>query len=76
LELAQCIRDFHARMPEEYIEIPSTPLLFKKGHIYPVFKDEANNWLTTDEEGFQHIVASGVERVLEDYWFSRHFKLL
>jgi hypothetical protein len=76
LELAKCIQDVHARAAEDYIDLPYAPLLFKKGHIYPVFKDETNNWLTTDEEGFQHIVASGVELVIEDYWFSRHFTLL
>jgi hypothetical protein len=76
MELAQCILNVHARSADEYIDSPGSPVLFKNGYIYPVFKDEADNWLTTDEEGFQHIIASDVDTVTDDRWFVLHFRLL
>ncbi|WP_047151333.1 hypothetical protein [Aneurinibacillus tyrosinisolvens] len=76
MELAQCILDVHARSADESTAFPASPVLFKNGYVYPVFKDEADNWLTTDEEGFQHIIASDVDTITDDGWFVVHFRLL
>ncbi|RBW71241.1 hypothetical protein [Bacillus taeanensis] len=76
MELLQCISDVHARVTYDYIEKLPSSILFKKGFVYPVFKDEDNNWLTTDEDGEQHMIASNVADVIEDPWCQMHFRKL
>jgi len=76
MELVQCIEDVYARVFYDYIETEPAQLLFKAGNVYPVFKDEENNWLTVDEEGEQHMIASNVNDLNDDVWFQCHFRKL
>lgn len=76
MELVQCIMDVHARIYYDYIEVEPAQLLFKEGHVYPVYKDENYNWLTMDEEGEQHMIASNVKDLMNDAWCQVHFRKL
>ncbi|HET7577759.1 MAG TPA: hypothetical protein VFK33_00640 [Bacillales bacterium] len=75
MELVQCIENVYAH-PSEWLEADQKRILFKKGHVYPVFLDPPY-WLTQDEEGERHIIADDDGRDLEtDPWFSVHFRAL
>ncbi|HEU5140610.1 MAG TPA: hypothetical protein VFT51_11590 [Bacillales bacterium] len=74
MELVQCIQTVYAS-EHEWIEPDHDRILFRKGHVYPVFP-EPPYWLTQDEEGERHIIADGREEISEDPWFSMHFQVL
>lgn len=63
-------------MLHDYIEIENAQVLFTKGYVYPVFKDELDNWLTIDDEGEQHMIASEVKSIADDGWFQEYFRRL
>ncbi|MCA0988228.1 hypothetical protein [Guptibacillus algicola] len=72
LELFQCIRDVFEEDPLTGSE--SGRKLFKKGNFYPAYQDDHDNWVTVDDEGEQHIIASG-ETPIEDFWFLYRFRI-
>ena len=74
MELVQCIQNVYARS-YDWIESDRGRLLFKNGHVYPVFR-EPPYWMTQDEEGERHIIADDCEEIWEDDWFSIHFRSL
>ena len=61
MELVQCLRDVFEEDPFTGSESDSERRLFKKGNFYPVYRDEHDSWITVDEEGEQHIIASGFD---------------
>lgn len=76
MELVQCIKSVYAKVMHDSIEIEKAQRLFTEGNVYPVFKDELDNWLTTDDDGEQHIIAAEVKYIADDYWFQDHFRRL
>lgn len=75
MELAQCRQNVYAASPQDFIELQPKQLVFKKGYVYPVFK-EKTYWITQDEEGMQHVIADSVKDLHDDLWFRLNFKLL
>ncbi|WP_347550209.1 hypothetical protein ABFG93_01435 [Pseudalkalibacillus hwajinpoensis] len=74
MELVQCIRDvFEEEGPFLGSENNMDRKLFKEGNFYPVYRDE-NSWITVDEEGEQHIIATG-STLEEDFWFTFRFRI-
>ena len=74
MELVQCIRDVFEEEPLSGAENPLERKLFKEGNFYPVYRDEHNSWITVDDDGEQHIIASGVT-LMEDFWFTFRFRI-
>lgn len=74
MELVQCIQNVYAH-PFDRMESDRQRLLFKLGHVYPVFY-ESPYWMTQDEESERHIIADDCEEIWEDHWFSLHFRAL
>ncbi|KMM38515.1 hypothetical protein [Guptibacillus hwajinpoensis] len=74
MELVQCIRDVFEEEPLSGAENPLDRKLFKEGNFYPVYRDEHNSWITVDDDGEQHIIASGVT-LMEDFWFTFRFRI-
>ncbi|TKD71517.1 hypothetical protein [Pseudalkalibacillus hwajinpoensis] len=74
MELVQCIRDVFEEEPLTGAENPLEKKLFKEGNFYPVYRDEHNSWITVDDEGEQHIIATGLT-LMEDFWFSFRFRI-
>ncbi|MDP4551385.1 hypothetical protein Q9251_10885 [Alkalihalobacillus macyae] len=74
MELVQCIRDVFEEEPLAGAENPLDRKLFKEGNFYPVYRDEHNSWITVDDDGEQHIIASGVT-LMEDFWFTFRFRI-
>ncbi|MBF0708619.1 hypothetical protein [Guptibacillus hwajinpoensis] len=74
MELVQCIRDVFEEEPLTGSESVLNRKLFKEGHFYPVYKDEHHSWITLDDEGEQHIIATGIS-LNEDFWFTFRFRI-
>ncbi|MBN8207632.1 hypothetical protein JI666_02615 [Bacillus sp. NTK071] len=74
MELVQCIRDVFEEEPLTGAENPLDKKLFKEGNFYPVYRDEHNSWITVDDEGEQHIIATGLT-LMEDFWFTFRFRI-
>lgn len=74
MELVQCIRDVFEEDPISGSENTLDRKLFKEGNFYPVYRDEHNSWITVDDDGEQHIIASGVT-LMEDFWFIFRFRI-
>lgn len=75
MELVECTQSIYARSYYDWIEPETKRLLFKKGHVYPVFQ-ESQYWMTQDEDGERHIIADQYENISEDPWFALHFRAL
>lgn len=74
MELVQCIRDVYEEDALTGSEIETGRKLFKENNFYPVYQDVDNNWITVDDEGEHHIIASG-ETPVEDFWFLYRFRI-
>ena len=74
MELVQCIRDVFEEEPLVGSENPFQRKLFKEGNFYPVYRDEHNSWITLDDEGEQHIIATG-DLLNDDFWFTFRFRI-
>ncbi|MGB8001301.1 MAG: hypothetical protein WCF60_14575 [Anaerobacillus sp.] len=74
MELVQCIRDVFEEESMIGSESDLDRKLFKEGNFYPVYRDEHDSWITVDEEGDQHIIASG-STLVEDFWFTFRFRI-
>ncbi|MDQ0242952.1 hypothetical protein J2S09_000488 [Bacillus fengqiuensis] len=75
MELIYCKQNVLKKLGYDFIEVHPPVILFKKGNIYPVFRDMDTNWVTVDEQGKEHIVASAAVNLNEDHWFNAHFDI-
>jgi hypothetical protein len=76
MEMIRCKRNVFAKIMHDYIEKSPGILLFKSGHFYTAYKDNESDWVTMDEEGAEHVIATGVDQLSDDPWFAYHFDLL
>ncbi|AWD67963.1 hypothetical protein ABFY54_17140 [Priestia megaterium] len=74
MELIRCKENVVKKL-NEFVQVTPPVILFKKGNMYPIKMDINYNWIATDEQGHEHIVASNTKNVQDDYWFSYHFDL-
>ncbi|TYR81575.1 hypothetical protein FZC66_06975 [Priestia megaterium] len=74
MELIQCKQDVVKKL-NDYVEVHPPVILFKKGSFYSIKMDINYNWLATDEQGKEHIIASNTRNLKDDYWFNYHFDL-
>jgi hypothetical protein len=74
LELVCCKLDVYKKAKYDFIEVFLPVVLFKKGNLYPVYHDVDHHWIATDEEGKEHIIATG-NNPRGDPWFAVHFEL-
>jgi len=56
MELIRCKEDVVKKL-NEFVEVTPPVILFKKGNMYPIKMDINYNWIATDEQGHEHIVA-------------------
>lgn len=74
MELLYCKRDVVKKL-NDYVEVHPPVILFKSGNLYPVHIDVNHNWIATDEEGRDHMVAERAKNISDDYWFQFHFEV-